>query len=153
MSFTEHFTERDFACKDGCGYGTHPDDVVTELPQLLEAARLTLGRPIYVTSGCRCAKHNEAEGGKPTSAHTRGAAADLRISGGLQRWETLVALIVGALWMMGMLRSQPWLALARLRTVVRGLGVGPTFVHVDVDEQLADDGKRPAAWGYGAEQP
>jgi len=71
MSFTEHFTARDFACRCGCGFGSTPEHVVDALPQLLEAARLTLGRPIGVSSGCRCARHNAASGGVATSAHVR----------------------------------------------------------------------------------
>lgn len=47
--------------------------------QVLEPARVKLGRPIIITSGYRCAKLNAAVGGVPKSYHTKGMAADIRI--------------------------------------------------------------------------
>lgn len=46
----------------------------------LEQLRCRFGR-ICVTSGYRCAKLNRAVGGKPTSQHLRGEAADIYVSG------------------------------------------------------------------------
>lgn len=48
---------------------------------VLEPARIAFGAPIYVSSGYRCAALNKAVGGKPTSQHLRGEAADLQVKG------------------------------------------------------------------------
>ena len=48
---------------------------------VLEPARVAFGAPIYITSGYRCPALNTAVGGKPTSQHLRGEAADLQVKG------------------------------------------------------------------------
>ena len=64
---------------------TPPVEVVENLRALcqavLEPARIAFGAPIYVSSGYRCAALNKAIGGKPTSQHLRGEAADLQVKG------------------------------------------------------------------------
>jgi len=45
--------------------------------QGLEAVRALVGKPIAVSSGYRAPLVNKAVGGKPTSQHTRGEAADI----------------------------------------------------------------------------
>lgn len=45
---------------------------------VLQPARDILGCPIKVTSGYRSPRVNQAVGGKPTSRHLKGQAADLR---------------------------------------------------------------------------
>jgi len=75
---SEHFERWEFACRCGCGL----DTVDAELIAVLEDLRACLrGRPITITSGCRCLVHNLQEGGSPDSEHTRGKAADIRIDG------------------------------------------------------------------------
>jgi len=51
------------------------------LLEALEALRRHFGKPIHITSGCRCPAHNEAVGGSQGSQHKKGRAADLYISG------------------------------------------------------------------------
>lgn len=48
--------------------------------RLLEDLREKWGRPLVVTSGLRCAWHNERIGGAPKSFHMRGKAADLKVA-------------------------------------------------------------------------
>ena len=72
---TEHFSREEFACKCGCG----ADKVSKELVEKLELVRLMYGKPMRVTSGVRCAFHNQGEGGKKTSAHLQGEAADIAV--------------------------------------------------------------------------
>ncbi len=64
---------------------TPTEEVVDNLRALcrnvLEPARAAFGAPIYITSGYRCAELNRAVGGKPTSQHLRGEAADLQVRG------------------------------------------------------------------------
>lgn len=74
----EHFKISEFACKDGCGY----DNIDTRLVRLLEKIRAHFGgKPLIITSGCRCAKHNAEVGGVQGSRHVLGKAADFYIKG------------------------------------------------------------------------
>lgn len=60
-------------------------EVVEHLSELtekiLEPLRVAWGGPITVSSGYRCDKLNKAVGGVASSAHLRGDAADLQVSG------------------------------------------------------------------------
>ena len=122
MRLSEHFDSSEFACHCGCGYGTRPNDVSTELIDLLERMREEHG-PIHITSGCRCAVYNAQCGGVANSAHTRGTAADLRVQGGTERRKLLDLAVMH------------WAS---------GIGVANSFIHVDVDSTLP----RPMAWTY-----
>lgn len=73
---SEHFTQREFACRCGCG----AEDVEPELIEVLEAARAHFGVPIIVVSGRRCPIHNNKVGGARTSQHLSGTAADIKMS-------------------------------------------------------------------------
>ena len=75
-----HFKLSEFTCPDGCGFGTREEDVSQSLVELLELTRLEWGRPLIITSGCRCYARNLAIGGGTRSRHLRGVAADLGIS-------------------------------------------------------------------------
>jgi len=75
-SLSPHFDTSEFACRDGCGFGSRPADVSAALVERLEAMRPLVG-PMKVKSGCRCPAHNLAIGGSPLSAHTTGEAADI----------------------------------------------------------------------------
>ena len=44
---------------------------------VLDPAREELKKPVYVTSGFRCPRHNARVGSKPTSQHIKGEAADI----------------------------------------------------------------------------
>ena len=74
---SEHFSRREFACKCGCWF----DTVDTETLQLLENIRNHFDAPITITSGCRCETYNKKVGGKKSSQHLRGRAADIQIEG------------------------------------------------------------------------
>lgn len=89
MQLTQHFsldelTRSSTAERRGID-NTPTADVVENLRTLcqavLEPARVAFGAPIYITSGYRCAALNRAVGGKPTSQHLRGEAADLQVRG------------------------------------------------------------------------
>lgn len=71
---TKHFSDSEFACKDGCGVLPH----VGRLQRRLERLRgLIGGRSITVVSGYRCPPHNEAMKGASRSRHTTGEACDI----------------------------------------------------------------------------
>lgn len=75
---TEHFTLSEFQCKCGtCSQVLHD----SQLFGYLEQIRCHFGKPVIITSGYRCAKHNAAVGGASGSLHTKGQAADFYISG------------------------------------------------------------------------
>lgn len=60
---------------------TPTDDIIDSLSDLvkyvLDPARERIGKPVTVNSGYRCPELNKAVGGKSTSQHTKGEAADL----------------------------------------------------------------------------
>lgn len=100
-----HFTPAEFACPC-CGACEMDEDFVRRL----DAARHKHGSALVVTSGYRCARHNAKVGGSPDSAHMKGLAADLAVVSSAARYALLPIL---------------------LRSFSR-VGVGRTFVHVDV---------------------
>ena len=58
------FTEEELACK-----GTGIIQLDIRFAVALPALRLQWGRPLHPTSVCRTPKHNQDEGGHPTSLH------------------------------------------------------------------------------------
>lgn len=74
---SNHFNRGEFSCACGCGFNT----VDVKLIELLEHLRTFFNAPLIVTSGCRCHEYNALIGGARSSQHTRGMAADIRISG------------------------------------------------------------------------
>lgn len=83
MKLSEHFDLSEFACKCGCG-GERAPEIAANLKRvaaMLEKIRAALGnKPITVTSGYRCTKHNARVGGKPQSLHLTGRAADIQVA-------------------------------------------------------------------------
>ena len=106
MKLSKNFAISEFACNDGSKEIT----VDCELVQLLQKMRDTLGKPITVTSGYRTVTYNKKCGGIATSHHLTGKAADLKVSG-------VTPLEV---------------AKAADKMGFMGIGVYPTFTHVDV---------------------
>ena len=120
---SDHFSKVEFQCDCGCGFGTKEGDVDADLIELLEEIREEIGKPIRITSGCRCQEHNANVGGVPNSAHTRGTAADIHVSGGHHRYKVMRA---------------------ASNNMAAGIGIAKTFVHVDVCDVLP----RPSCWSY-----
>ena len=71
-----HFSSGELACK--C-CGVYVDN--KELLFRLEMLRSKLGKPIIITSGYRCPKHNKEVGGVANSQHTKGTAVDIKVKG------------------------------------------------------------------------
>lgn len=82
---TKNFSLKEFACKCGCGFGSKEEDIDPELPVLLQFLRESWNKPLYISSGCRCAKHNKVIGGSPNSKHILGKAVDLIFKENYQR--------------------------------------------------------------------
>ena len=108
---SKNFTSEEFACKCGCGYDT-PNP---ELIRMLQAARDMYGKPIRITSGCRCIKHNRNVGGASNSAHLVGKAADIATPTGKDRY-----LIIESLMAAGFKRI--------------GINFKQRFIHADIDD-------------------
>lgn len=70
---SDNFWRNEFACKCGCGQ----DTVDTCLLEVLQTVRYHFNRPITVSSGNRCPRHNAREGGEFKSLHLVGRAADI----------------------------------------------------------------------------
>lgn len=73
-----HFKKSEMTCKCGCGL----NNTDLRLMQVLEQIRSHFGgKPVIITSGCRCSKHNKTVGGVQGSRHVLGKAADIYIKG------------------------------------------------------------------------
>jgi len=114
MKLSKNFKLSEFACKDGSIVVLVDYELVEKLQQL----RDKVNKPVVITSGYRSVAYNKKCGGIPTSNHLLGKAADIKIS-----------------------RMTP-LEVARLADAFgfKGIGVYPTFTHVDV--QGSTNGKK-----------
>ncbi len=110
---SKHFHEDEFFCKCGCGFNT----VDPALISLLEIIRGIWDQPVTIKSGCRCKKHNADEDGKEDSAHLTGKAADIECVTSKTRYDLLLICLGNA----------------------RRIGVGKTFIHLDVDDTKPQD--------------
>ena len=110
---SRNFNRSEFACKgeDCCGHSApvHPD-----LIEALQALRDRIGKPLSITSGFRCNRHNQAIGGEDHSFHTLGMAADVACPDGISPGQ-LAALAEG----IDLFREG-------------GIGIYPSWVHLDV---------------------
>ena len=108
---SKNFDSSEFACKCGCGYDT-PNP---ELIRMLQAARDLYGKPIRITSGCRCIKHNRNVGGASNSAHLAGKAADIATPTGADRYLLIKALLASGFGRIG-------------------INFKKSFIHADIDD-------------------
>jgi uncharacterized protein YcbK (DUF882 family) len=110
---SRNFNRSEFACKgeDCCNHSApvHPD-----LIEALQALRDRIGKPLSITSGFRCNRHNTAIGGEDQSFHTLGMAADVACPDGISPGQ-LAALAEG----IDLFREG-------------GIGIYPSWVHLDV---------------------
>lgn len=74
-----HFKKREFTCK--CCGKLPSEGIDPLLIARLECLRTYFKRPIIITSGYRCEKHNARIGGARGSLHREGKAADIKIPG------------------------------------------------------------------------
>lgn len=105
---SKHFLRSEFACKCGCGKG----DISPKLLQVLEELRAATGGPLSIMSGYRCETHNRRVGGAKNSQHCKGNAADIKSKSHSPREIARMA--------------------ERILGKTGGIGVYPTFTHVDV---------------------
>ncbi len=115
----KYFDRSEVACKDGCGF----DDISNDLVKVLDKIREILGRPLVITSACRCSAYNRSEGGKENSAHLKGLSADLKVSGSRERFDVIEAALVSG---------------------IARIGIAKSFVHLDIDNSKP----QRVAWLY-----
>jgi hypothetical protein len=72
IKLSKNFKQSEFKCSC-CGMAT----VDLRLIKALEQLRELLGKPISITSGYRCKRHNAEIGGARSSKHQTGQAADI----------------------------------------------------------------------------
>ena len=72
-------TRREITCKCGCGF----DMLSQETIETFQAIRDYIGKPIIITSGCRCPEHNAniKPPGAKNSSHISGEALDMHVNG------------------------------------------------------------------------
>lgn len=107
-----HLSWAELACADGTAYPQEwRASRAVALAHAFEALREAVGRPLVVLSGYRTASYNKRIGGAKASQHVEGRALDLRPPAG---------------W------TPDDLADAARDCGVTGIGVYPTFTHIDV---------------------
>lgn len=88
----------------------------------LSRARVIADVPFKINSGYRTPEHNKKVGGKNTSSHLKGVAADIHCNNDKTRSKIIRALVDAGF---------------------RRIGIARTFIHVDSDPDKAD-----AIWLY-----
>ena len=111
---SQYFKESEFDCKCGCGL----NNISPELVAQLDEARGLYKKPMVIESGSRCPAHNKAVGGKRTSAHRKGEAADIRCATDSDRYR-----LTNIFYLLGFKR----------------VGKGKNFIHVDISKTLPQD--------------
>jgi len=108
MSNSKHFSDKELACRCGCG----KNEVEPEFLEVLEALRLIYNKPMKVTSGFRCRAHNDRVGGHPYSSHCEGLAVDIAVPNSAIRHQLLWSIMHAGEF--------------------DGVGIAATFIHLDM---------------------
>ena len=116
----KHFKIAEFDSPDEPGSGAKMDP---DFLKKLDRARTIAGCAFRINSGYRTQAHNLKVGGRYGSSHKNGEAADIAFKGSRDRY-----LILHALMKVGINR----------------LGIGPSFIHCDIDKQKDQD----VIWTY-----
>jgi len=109
-----YFEISEFDSPDQPGSGVLMNEI---LLIILDKARELAKIPFKINSGYRTIEHNKAVGSSPTSSHLKGLAADISCLTNTQLTAILPALI---------------------RAGFTRIGIGRSFVHVDVDGAKPD---------------
>jgi len=111
---SRYFTQKEFKCQERDCF----DKMNKSLIDMLDVARELAGVPFKITSSWRSPEWNAEIGGSPNSAHLRGNAVDIACDSSCNRMVIVDALIIAGF---------------------NRIGVGKTFIHVDIDELLPQD--------------
>jgi hypothetical protein len=113
IQLSKNFKLSEFVCKDGSGKVLYVPELIDKLQKL----RDKVGKSIRITSAYRTPEYNKNCGGIATSLHLSGEAADIKVSG----------------------MTPLELAKAADKLGFKGIGVYPTFTHVDVCGSVKGD--------------
>ncbi len=117
-NLTANFSSREFECPD-CGKANMSDTFIS----MLQSVRTLIRRPMTINSGYRCEARNKSVGGKKTSSHLKGYAADISAKTSGEKWE---------------------IVMAAGRTGFKRIGIGKSFIHLDNDH----DKSKKHIWVY-----
>ena len=105
---SKDFSRDEMVCKCGCDRFELNKDLVRGLQRMRDG----YGRRVKINSGFRCEAWNKHEGGKDTSSHLTGDAADIHVYNSKQSFRLIKE---------------------ALNAAFTRLGDVSTFIHVDVD--------------------
>lgn len=108
-----NFRVREFACTDG----SDPIFIDSDLVNVLQKVRTYFGKSVTITSAYRTPTKNRAVGGTTYSQHLYGMAADIKV--------------------MGVSPKKVAQYVEKLLPNSGGIGIYPTFTHVDVRKTKA----------------
>lgn len=111
-----YFQIEDFACQE-----TGENEIRYDFVSALDDLRGVCGFPFIITSGYRSPSHSVESAKARPGQHTQGIAADIKVTGGAQRYA---------------------IASNAIKLGFKGIGVAKTFVHVDMRET------EPMMWRY-----
>lgn len=114
----KYFSNKELKCR--CGACGCKGEINNYLAIWLDKIREAVKKPVKVTSGLRCPKHNAKEGGSRTSKHITGHAADIKVA---DLEPSLLALIARG-------------CAPRNRRL--GIGIYKSWIHVDIDARTKD---------------
>lgn len=78
----KYFKRSEFKCQCGGKYcNGYPVEMQEKVVKAADKVRAHFGKPVTVSSGIRCTKHNAEVGGVSNSRHLQGKAIDLNVSG------------------------------------------------------------------------
>ena len=120
MSDFKYFKIEDFNCQE-TGENGMDVEFIHKLDQLREAC----GFPFIITSGFRSKDHSIEKRKEKAGTHAQGIAADIKVSGGNQRYKIVEQAI---------------------QQGFTGVGIARGFIHVDSRVIGAD--KAPVMWCY-----
>ena len=105
-----YFNISEFDCKE-----TGENNMQPRFINLLDTVRDACGFPFVVNSGYRSPQHSKEVVKDEPGMHSKGLAADIRVSGGVQRY---------------------FLVQAAIDAGFGGIGVAKTYVHVDLRDDM-----------------
>jgi len=110
----KYFKPDEFRCAGVVVY----DKMNPALLEVLDQIREAVGFPLMITSSYRTLKYNTKIGGSENSAHLRGNAVDISAVNSQARFQILQA---------------------ALKLGITRLGIGKTFIHIDIDKELSNN--------------
>lgn len=120
MKTSKYFAPQEFRrCSPSCTI----DQMDQRFLDTLDALRAQAGIPLVLNCAYRSVAHEKARGRSGNSAHTKGLAADIRCNSSATRWKIVTA---------------------ALALGIRRIGIGKSYVHVDIDGTLPQD----VVWHY-----